>query len=679
MRWICSFALFLSLTSAIAADTPGLPTVPTLPPGFDPVRHMRVAEVREGMTGYGISVFKDAKLERFSVKVLSVLHNFNPKYDVVLITCKGANLEHTGSIAGMSGSPIYLTDDQGRSRLIGAFAYGWPMMKDPVAGVQPIEYMLGIPTRMPSTQPIGQGIKSAHALAQMPGTHPHCSLDEFMPMRASNHHPAIELPTVAARLGFSGPDVPHLQPLATPLMAGGLSKRIVQQLNDLMGGSGMVALQAGGLSGGHADGPSPKLEPGSVLAVPLMTGDVEMTAIGTCTDVIHDSEGERIVGFGHSFNNEGPIDLPMGSGRINAVIANLSTSFKIGESSGLQGSLLADQTVGVAGRIGTAPPMVPMTLHVDYVDAGESQVYHFQLAHHSKLTPMLAAAAFMAAASGTHDPPEFYTIDYDLQMDFTNGQSIHVANSTVNAAVPDLFNEIGIPIVAAAQNPFEIVGLKAIDGTLRISSEAREAHIDSVTLPRLKYQPGETAKLFLQYRPFRENSATMPIDFEIPRELPDGVYQLVVTDWEQYLEGEKQIRPFRFTADSGPELFAALKDLLGVRHDAVYVQLMRKPDGVAIGRTAMPHLPSSRREVLLGAGVSDTTAFVSSTLKIVPTNMVMDGAANFSITIDHESKVESTSGVKTSADHNPPAKAKEPKKSVGIGEPASGAQTQPSK
>jgi hypothetical protein len=126
-------------------------------------------------------------------------------------------------------------------------------------------------------------------------------------------------------------------------------------------------------------------------------------------------------------------------------------------------------------------------------------------------------------------------------------------------------------------------------------------------------------------------------------------------------------------------LFAALKDLLGVRHDAVYVQLMRKPDGVAIGRTAMPHLPSSRREVLLGAGVSDTTAFVSSTLKIVPTNMVMDGAANFAITIDHESKVESTTGVKTSTDHNPPAKPKESKKPVGVGEPANGAQTQPSK
>ena len=63
---------------------------------------MLVSEVKEGMTGYGMSVFKGTKLERFDVKVLSVLHNFNPKYDVVLIDCHGANLEHTGSIAGMS-------------------------------------------------------------------------------------------------------------------------------------------------------------------------------------------------------------------------------------------------------------------------------------------------------------------------------------------------------------------------------------------------------------------------------------------------------------------------------------------------------------------------------------------------------------------------------------------------
>src|SRR3954471_10522444 len=123
---------------------------------FDPHRHMRVSEVKPGMKGYGLSVFSGTDIERFDVEVISVLKNFNPKGDVVLIKCRGQNLEHTGAVAGMSGSPIFLKDSEGRERMIGAFAYGWPLSKDPVAGVQPIEYMLEIPTGS-ATQPNGNG------------------------------------------------------------------------------------------------------------------------------------------------------------------------------------------------------------------------------------------------------------------------------------------------------------------------------------------------------------------------------------------------------------------------------------------------------------------------------------------------------------------------------------------
>ena len=124
---------------------------------FDPTRHMRVSEVRPGMKGYGLSVFSGTRIERFEVEVISVLRNFNPKGDVVLIQCRGANLEVTGAVAGMSGSPVFLKDDSGRDRMIGAFAYGWPMTKEPVAGVQPIEYMLAIPSDPKPGMPVEAG------------------------------------------------------------------------------------------------------------------------------------------------------------------------------------------------------------------------------------------------------------------------------------------------------------------------------------------------------------------------------------------------------------------------------------------------------------------------------------------------------------------------------------------
>src|SRR5215218_6339907 len=141
--------VLLLLTLLPAGSAPAAPPAAAPPAAsddrptlFDPTRHMRVAEVKGGMKGYGLSVFKGTKIERFEVEVLSVLVNFNPKHDVVLVRCSGANLEHTGSIQGMSGSPVYLDDGTGKFRMIGAFAFGWPLMKDPVGGVQPIEYML---------------------------------------------------------------------------------------------------------------------------------------------------------------------------------------------------------------------------------------------------------------------------------------------------------------------------------------------------------------------------------------------------------------------------------------------------------------------------------------------------------------------------------------------------------
>jgi hypothetical protein len=81
--------------------------------------------------------------------------------------------------------------------------------------------------------------------------------------------------------------------------------------------------------------------------------------------------------------------------------------------------------------------------------------------------------------------------------------------------------------------------------------------------------------------------------------------------------------------------------VMGVQQKALYVRLMREADGVAIGRTAMPHLPSSRRQIMLGAGRSDFTPYVSSMVKILPTDYVMSGSAQFAIIIEREQKVHS--------------------------------------
>src|SRR6185312_7006380 len=239
------------------------------------------------------------------------------------------------------------------------------------------------------------------------------------------------------RLGMSS-DPPQLQPLTTPLMTSGMSPVMLKLAEPLFRAYGMTALQAGGSGGSDATTDAPaKLEPGSVLAVPLLTGDMDMTAIGTVTEVI----GNLVFGFGHSFNNEGYVSVPMGAGRINGVIPNMQTSFKLGSLTREVGSLTTDQSVGVSGLVGRSAPTIPLEFHVSYADGSAPRTYKFQAAVHSKFTPMLAGLALGAAITGPSELPQYNTVEYQLKLQFANGQTVKIANTAVNANMQELFGD----------------------------------------------------------------------------------------------------------------------------------------------------------------------------------------------------------------------------------------------
>ncbi len=440
----------------------------------------------------------------------------------------------------------------------------------------------------------------------------------------------------AMTLTGDGNAFPRLQPLTTPIMVSGMSPRLLEAFSPVLRALGFTALQAGGSSpSDDTVGLDPALEPGSVLAVPLLTGDLDMTAIGTCTERI----GDQWFGFGHPFNSEGSTALPMGAGSINSVIANLQTSFKLGSMSKSIGTLSTDETVGVAGRTGKVAPTVPIEFAITYADGTPARSYHFRSALHPRFTPLLASMAFSSAITGVSELPPYNTLDYNIDLEFTGGQTLHIANRAVNTNAADLFNEIGVPMTAAAENPFRRVLIKKVTGTVRVSPEAREAQIMDVQVPRAKYRPGETIKAFVTYKPFRAEESIVEVEMDVPHDLQQGTYQFVVSDAQRYFQDEQQSKPFRFTAEKVEDVFAVLRDVTAIRMNALYLRLVRQPDGVALGRTALPHLPSSRRQILMGAGRSTTTAYVSSDVKVVPTELVMDGSAEFAITIDRSVKV----------------------------------------
>jgi hypothetical protein len=67
-----------------------------------------VSKVQRGQTGYGLTTFAGTKPERFTFEVVSVVRNFLPKQDIILVKSDDPKLAVSGFWQGMSGSPLFL-------------------------------------------------------------------------------------------------------------------------------------------------------------------------------------------------------------------------------------------------------------------------------------------------------------------------------------------------------------------------------------------------------------------------------------------------------------------------------------------------------------------------------------------------------------------------------------------
>lgn len=610
---------------------------------FDPVRHMRVSEVKPGMKGYGVSVFSGTKLERFEVEVVSVLHDqMGPDQDVVLIKCRGQGLEHSGSVAGMSGSPIYLVDEQGRSRMIGAFALGWEFAKDPIAGVRPIEEMLRVPTD-PAPKPAGTKVatltwdtrEALNALAA-----PMSSADNLGTRSLFGDAMARQLRGGQRQAGLAKGS---LVPLSLPLSISGVDASFVEQMAPLGRAGRFTLLQAGGAGDAPDGAKDAKLEPGSAIGVPIVSGDLDLAAIGTVTEVL----GDRVFAFGHEFNAEGAVDLPMGVGYIHTVIANQSMSFKLGSLIRTDGTLTSDESVAVAGMIGAAPRMIPIEITVRSPQRSEPQVYKYEVVRHPRFTMMGSMMAIGAAVTGHSRLPQEFTVEYELKMEFANGESVSTKNRTTSLQqAMELIRDLQAPILFAIDNPFQRTYPTKISGTFDVKPDLDAAILRSAGTPKTIYKPGETVKIQLLTRPWRGEDESSSVEFRIPADHPEGPCALTISDAQRFLMEQMRFAPHSFQANDLKDVFSLLRSITEYPTDQVYVRLTTPREGLSMGRAALPKIPSGKRK-LLGSGASpDVIAYPESVTQNSPVKRPLLGAVALQIVVSkHPEQVQRVASV----------------------------------
>lgn len=483
--------------SALLGTSVAVATVPPVPSRGAPI--LPLAEIKPGMKGHGMTVFAGTKPDRFNIEVVGVLRNFLPRQDIILVRSDDPRLLHSGIVAGMSGSPVYVD-----GKIIGAVAYGWAFSKDPIAGVTPIESMLAELKR-----PLrGRNSTPAQYAAETR------SLDELL-ARRSDAQRALplfgQLPLPPALTSLTSG---RLVRAALPLTVAGAPSQVVKELDEALHEHHIVALEGAG--GTRSDKRSPtQFENGGAIGVQLIRGDIAATGTGTVTYV----DGNKLVAFGHPMFAAGESYLPVSTAEVYTFMSSLATSFKIASPIAEIGSLIQDRSTCIAADTSLRVDMIPVTAHVKA--PGIDDTFRAEVARHRFLTPLLNATVLSGA---TH------SLVSDLaDASITVRSNIRIAGQKPLELVDHAFSIDGASnrVLAGSAglralselvfNPFQPARIEGVDYTVEVEYRPALAEIVNVALSDNELEAGSRPSALVTLRPYKGEERTIAIPFDVPR------------------------------------------------------------------------------------------------------------------------------------------------------------------
>ncbi len=611
--------------------------------------------VRIGMKGYGKTVFQGIRIESFPVEVVSVMADFGPQRGAIWIRCTGPRMQRIGAVQGMSGSPIYLwSPDEpqviGRGgRLIGAFAFGFTFSKDCYVGVQPIELMRQVADRANKpTQEEARSITARHG-----GIWADQSLATALSIAKSSglgSHQTWRMSLLRRLAQWSGEiSAPDPQPsLPTVQLADGLraaprqltlpvslrSPALARALSPLFEPMGMTPISLASAMAGQPpawiDPESVKLEAGSIVSIPLAYGDLDFSAIGTVTEVL---PGGKVLALGHPLEGLGTSSLPMASGYVHFVLPRLSSSFKYGGTVKIQGALVRDEASAVAGRYDTVSADAPVVVTVSLPNR-ETKKYQYRVVEHQTMGPLLAATVIGESIGAEQGLPPDNTIQWRGKIGFDGGRVLEVNNIVPQGSSLAVMLYLYAPMLLMGNNPHQNVFIESVYMDVTVADEVKLATFNAVRIDKLEVAPGEKLGVTIRLLQYAGKLFEKRIEFSVPRDMPDGEYELIVCDAQTYANLYFTNRPHLAATTTVDELFDVIKQMMGVRSDALYL-LMNLPDQhLAVGRTEMPKLPSSRRAMIATTANTLATPYQDWVAQKVPMDVVPIGNVKFKITVD---------------------------------------------
>src|SRR6266699_1452488 len=527
-----------------------------------------LSEVRAGMQGYAYTIFAGDQVEKFNLEVIGVLDNFlGPKQSIILVQLKGPKVEHTGVVAGMSGSPVYLD-----GKLAGALSLKLGIFtKEPIAGVTPIQDVLNPPSQLVAAQTAAE---------------------------------QLSLPSEAAtRTGL--PSGSALEPIDTPLVFSGFQPAALQQFDTQIQSYGFVAAQ-GGTTAPRPD--DAHLVAGEMAGMVFVQGDASINSACTVTAV----EADRVYLCGHPLMNLGNVAIPMARSRVVTTLSSNLASTKIVNVGGAIGTITGDHLTAVTGKLGAPPAMIPLdlTLLVPGDDSSKGAVrekkLHFELINHPKFTPLLVAITTFNGLTQNSLYGEGTTLHLSGEIRLQGHAPVQIENTFAPA---DSLTPDGLPIALTMQNVFTRLFTNTFEPAkvdriaLRVeSTPGRKSFvIESAWLEKGEAAPGETLRVRVLLRPYRGAARVEETTVRVPEQVARGTtLRILVSDADLL---NRASRGFAFAGAGGSP--TGLDQLIALlnrerRNDRLYVGLFVPAPTLLWDDKELPNIPLSQINVVDG-------------------------------------------------------------------------------
>ncbi|MBI1899219.1 MAG: hypothetical protein HYS04_22190 [Acidobacteria bacterium] len=518
-----------------------------------------IKDVRPGLHATGKTVFSGDHVEEFRVTILGVLENQAPGQSLILARLAGGPLENTGVLQGMSGSPVYVD-----GRLLGAISMAFPFSKEPIAAIRPIEEM------------VRPGVASARRAARRISLDDQSLAAAFAP---------------AQPLGFGDS---RMVDIATPVSFSGFTRSTLERFAGQLRGLGLEPAQ--GISGGSTAAAARRsgrpLEPGEMISVQLLSGDMSIAADGTVTHV----EGDRVWAFGHRLLSLGATELPFARASVIALLPNLNTSFKIATTGEWLGTISSDTNAAISGRLGRRTRGVPVSIRVHGVSGGSS--YSMEMINDRLLSPLLLQMAVYSAIDATERGIGLATIGIKGKVEFDGGlQPLEIENMFAGEFnVPmQVSLATAVPLAWLLQNNLDAPRLKSVSLTLDAAAGRKQLHIDQVWLSKREVRPGEEIEIAALLLGDNGTEMVKRTRYAVPTGAPAGPLYFTVADGATInnLEGRQAV-----LAQPRPaaQLVSFLNGLRGNRH--AYVRVWRANPAFQIDADDLPDPPGSIGAIL---------------------------------------------------------------------------------